>query len=162
MTYSVHAVDFDNPTHQSDFWILLNTYATDIMGGGVPLSENIKDKLIKDLASSSIAYSFIAYDGSTAIGLLNSFLGYSTFYAAPLLNIHDLVVIPEYRGKGISTLLLQSAEDKAKSLGCCKLTLEVLENNKVAQHAYHRFGFAGYELDPTAGKALFFDKKLTK
>ncbi|MFN8415696.1 MAG: GNAT family N-acetyltransferase [Cytophagaceae bacterium] len=162
MSYSIFDVDFKNPTHQSDFWILLNTYATDIMGGGTPLSETIKDKLIKDLASSSIAYSFIAYDGSKAIGLLNSFLGYSTFYAAPLLNIHDLVVIPEYRGKGISTLLLQAAEDKAKSLNCCKLTLEVLENNTVAQRAYHRFGFASYELDPSAGKALFFDKKLTK
>jgi ribosomal protein S18 acetylase RimI-like enzyme len=160
--FSIYAVDFKNPIHQTDFWKLLNTYALDNMGGGQPLAENMKEKLIKDLDISPIAYSFIAYDGSKAIGLLNSFLGYSTFYAAPLLNIHDLVVIPEYRGRGVSTLLLQTAEDKAKSLSCCKLTLEVLENNTVAQRAYHRFGFAGYELDPSAGKALFFEKKLTK
>lgn len=160
--YSVRPVDFTHPSQQIDFWSLLNAYASDIMGGGHPLSENIKDKLIQDLATSSIAYSFIAYDGNQAIGLLNSFLGYSTFYAAPLLNIHDLVVTPHYRGKGISKLLLQAAEDKARELKCCKLTLEVLENNTIARQAYITFGFASYELDPTAGKALFFDKKLTK
>jgi ribosomal protein S18 acetylase RimI-like enzyme len=55
---------------------------------------------------------------------------------------------------------LQSAEQIAIELGCCKLTLEVLEHNYIAQKAYRSFGFAGYELNPNMGKALFWEKKL--
>ena len=39
-----------------------------------------------------------------------------------------------------------------QSLGCCKLTLEVLEGNKLAQAAYIANGFAGYQLDPEMGQ----------
>ncbi len=37
---------------------------------------------------------------------------------------------------------LQKAEAIAVTLGCCKLTLEVLEGNKLAQAAYIANGFA--------------------
>jgi hypothetical protein len=40
------------------------------------------------------------------------------------------------------------------------MTLEVLEGNVAAQAAYQSCGFAGYELDPCMGKALFWKKKL--
>ena len=47
-----------------------------------------------------------------------------------------------------------------KELGCCKLTLEVLSNNVSALRVYDHAGFAPYVLDPTAGQALFLEKKL--
>ena len=53
-----------------------------------------------------------------------------------------------------------AAEAIALSLGCCKLTLEVLEGNTVAHAAYKACGFAGYELAPNIGKAMFWQKKL--
>jgi len=56
--------------------------------------------------------------------------------------------------------LLAEAEQIAIGLGCCKLTLEVLEGNAVAQAAYKASGFAGYQLDPKMGKAMFWQKKL--
>jgi ribosomal protein S18 acetylase RimI-like enzyme len=71
-----------------------------------------------------------------------------------------MIVAPEYRGRGISKRLLARAEEMAKNLGCCKLTLEVLEGNKIAQAAYMAYGFEGYELNPKMGKALFWQKKL--
>jgi ribosomal protein S18 acetylase RimI-like enzyme len=55
---------------------------------------------------------------------------------------------------------LQAAEEEALRRCCCKLTLEVLSNNQVAQTAYRKAGFAGYQLDPKAGQALFWQKKL--
>ena len=76
------------------------------------------------------------------------------------MNVHDLVVAPEYRGRGISKKLLAKAEEIARELGCCKLTLEVLEGNKVAQAAYRAYGFDGYELNPETGKALFWQKSI--
>ena len=93
-------------------------------------------------------------------GLVICFEGFSTFSCRPLLNIHDVVVTKNHRGKGLAKRMLQRAEDIALRLGCCKLTLEVLEGNVVAQAAYRAVGFAGYELDPRMGKAMFWEKKL--
>jgi ribosomal protein S18 acetylase RimI-like enzyme len=56
--------------------------------------------------------------------------------------------------------MLEVAEAVALRLGCCKMTLEVLEGNVVAQAAYKSCGFASYELDPRMGKAMFWEKKL--
>ena len=52
------------------------------------------------------------------------------------------------------------AEKLAHDLRCCKLTLEVLSENHVAQRAYVRAGFRPYVLDPTAGHALLMVKSL--
>ena len=46
------------------------------------------------------------------------------------------------------------------SLGCCKLTLEVLEGNKTAQAAYVANGFVGYQLVSEMGQAMFWQKKI--
>ena len=88
------------------------------------------------------------------------FEGFSTFACKPLLNIHDIIVAKAHRGHGIAKSLLAKAEEIALSLGCCKLTLEVLEGNIVAQAAYKASGFAGYALDLKMGMALFWQKKL--
>jgi hypothetical protein len=40
------------------------------------------------------------------------------------------------------------------------MTLEVLEGNRVAQAVYKSQGFAGFELDPKMGKAMFWQKLL--
>ena len=77
-----------------------------------------------------------------------------------MLNIHDVIVIEKYRGRGISKKMLNKAEEIAISLGCCKLTLEVLEGNTIAQGAYKSCGYSGYELNPKMGKAMFWQKKL--
>jgi ribosomal protein S18 acetylase RimI-like enzyme len=56
--------------------------------------------------------------------------------------------------------MLDKLEEIARSKGCCKLCLEVLEGNVRAQKVYKSFGFASYQLDPSMGKALFWNKKL--
>ena len=85
-------------------------------------------------------------------------MGFSTFKCQPLINIHDLAVIKTFRGQGISQALLSKLEQLALKKGCCKITLEVLEGNIVAQNAYQKFGFAGYQLDPNMGKAMLWQK----
>jgi ribosomal protein S18 acetylase RimI-like enzyme len=54
--------------------------------------------------------------------------------------------------------MMEKVESVAKERGACKVTLEVLEGNKVAQNSYAKFGFSGYELDPEMGKAIFWEK----
>jgi GNAT superfamily N-acetyltransferase len=95
-----------------------------------------------------------------AVGLANCFIGYSTFAAAPLVNIHDLAVLPGHRGTGIGKALLVAVEAEALKRGACKITLEVLSGNP-ARHLYAREGYGDYQLDPATGHALFWQKRLT-
>lgn len=153
-------VDYNNPQQGSDLVLLLDSYARDPMGGGEALGQYVKDNLVKELSKRDFGLSLIAYVNSQPAGLLNAFEGFSTFACKPLLNIHDIVVLEEFRGFQLSQLLLQALEKIARAKGCCKITLEVLEGNAIAQRAYQKAGFAGYELDPQMGRAMFWQKKL--
>lgn len=152
--------DLNTPAHADAMVRLMDEYALDAMGGGEGLSDYAKASLAAELAKRKTAHVVLAFVNAEPAGLLVCLEGFSTFACKPLLNIHDVMVALPYRGKGLSKLLLQKAEDIAIGLGCCKLTLEVLEGNHIAQSAYKAFGFSGYELNPQIGKALFWEKKL--
>ncbi len=152
--------DLANPIHGSAIVELLNEYARHDMGGGTELSDFVKENLVAELGKRAGVHVILAFDGDIPAGLAICFEGFSTFACKPLLNIHDVVVNSEYRRRGISKKLLFRAEEIAASLGCCKLTLEVLEGNVIAQSAYLSCGYSGYQLNPSAGKALFWQKKL--
>ncbi len=154
------AADYLLPEHGAAIVQLMDEYARDPMGGGQGLSDYAKVNLVATLAQRSTARSILAYVDDQPVGLINCFEGFSTFACAPLLNIHDVIVSREFRGQGLSKLMFAKVEEMARELGCCKLTLEVLAGNRVAQGAYRACGFAGFELDPAMGQALFWQKKL--
>jgi GNAT superfamily N-acetyltransferase len=153
--------DYNDPVHQQAILLLLDAYARDPMGGGQGLDEEVKRNLLPRLAEQPGAFSILACVDGQPAGLVNCFQTLSTFRARPLINIHDVTVLPEYRGRGLSTAMLRKVEEIARQRGCCKLTLEVLEGNEIARRAYRKFGFGGYELDPALGQALFWEKKLS-
>lgn len=158
MKVEVLMADYLNEQHAVDVGFLLNHYAEDPMGGGLPLSDFIKENLAVELSKVPHAFSVICYVDGKPAGLINCFEVFSTFKCKPLINIHDIVVVNEFRGLGISQSMLAKVEERAKDRGCCKITLEVLEGNGVARNSYIKFGFDGYELDPKMGKALFWQK----
>ncbi len=157
---NVRRVNYRDPSDAQALVMLLDAYARDPMGGGEGLAEEVKTRLCGDLAAHPLASSFIAWRDEQAVGLANCIEGYSTFKARPLLNIHDIAVLPAHRGQGVGQALLAAAEGHARERGCCKLTLEVLTGNAVALRSYERFGFAPYALDPAAGQASFMQKWL--
>jgi ribosomal protein S18 acetylase RimI-like enzyme len=152
--------DLSIPKHARAVISLMDEYARDPMGGGNGLSDYAKTNLIPELAKRQTARVILAFVEDLPAGLVICLEGFSTFACQPLLNIHDAIVSLPYRGRGLSKLMLQTAENMAIELGCCKLTLEVLEHNYLAQKAYRSVGFNGYELNPEMGKALFWEKKL--
>lgn len=162
MKIDVKVVDYQHPQQGQDLVALLNAYALDPMGGGEPLAADVAANLVARLAELDHALSLICYVDGEPAGLTNAFYGFSTFKAKPLINIHDIAVNPAFRGLGISQLMLDKLEQIAREKGCCKVTLEVLEGNTVAQNAYRKAGFAGYELDPKMGQALFWQKSLSE
>ncbi|MBV8636229.1 MAG: GNAT family N-acetyltransferase [Burkholderiaceae bacterium] len=139
---------------------MLDSYAHDPMGGGEGLREDVKQKLVAALAQRPHAFSLLAFDGELPVGLVNCFEGFSTFAAKPLVNIHDVAVLPAYRGKGVAQLMMAEVERIAVERGCCKLTLEVLGSNQGAKALYQKLGYGGYQLGSATGVAEFWQKKL--
>lgn len=56
--------------------------------------------------------------------------------------ICGMAVLPAHRNKGIGTRFMSVAEDKAKLLGYCKLSLVVFAENSAAQRLYARHDYA--------------------
>lgn len=139
---------------------LMECYAKDPMGGAEALAPEVVSGLCDALAEQPGAISVIAWDGGQAIGLINAFVGFSTFKAKPLLNIHDIIVRPAWRQRGVCSAMLEHIQTLAQRRGYCKLTLEVLEGNTAARQSYQRFGFVDYQLRPEYGSARFMEKPL--
>jgi ribosomal protein S18 acetylase RimI-like enzyme len=152
--------DLGDPRHAQAVVHLLNVYASDPMGGGKPLAESVKKNLVAELRRRSAVRAVLAFAGEEAAGLAICMEGFSTFACRPLLNVHDFVVIGKYRGQGVAKALMAGVEQLARRIGCCKITLEVLEGNIVAQALYRSSGFAGYKLDPKLGKAMLWQRWL--
>ena len=152
--------DYNNEQHGKDLLMLLNAYALDPMGGGEALSEFSQNNLIATLAKRAEMFTVLCYVDDEPAGIVNCVEGFSTFNCKPLINIHDCGVLSKYRGLGLTAKMFSEVEQIARNKECCKLTLEVLEGNIIAQNAYKKFGFSGYELDPELGKAIFWQKKL--
>lgn len=151
---------YSNPVHAEALGLLLNHYAQDPMGGGHALSADLLQQLPAELAKRPHAFSVLAFVGGEPAGLVNCFEGFSTFACRPLVNVHDVVVKEAFRGLGLSQKMLQKVEEIARQRGCCKITLEVLEGNAVAQASYRKFGFDDSIFDPAHGRMLFWSKVL--
>ena len=153
-------VRYDAPAHAAALLDLLDHYARDPAGGGEPLSDFARDNLVASLAARPFIFSVLAFDGDTAVGLINAIEGFSTFACRPLVNVHDVVVAASHRGKGIAARLFAEVEAIARERGACKLTLEVLDGNVSARALYRRLGFSAYQLAPAMGQAQFLHKWL--
>ena len=70
------------------------------------------------------------------------------------------MVLPAFRRKGGGRRLLESVEGKARELGCCKLTLEVMGKNDRACVRTRLPVLAGTRGKEDAGTAIFLSKPL--
>jgi len=138
--------DFDDPVHRGGILDIIDSYARDPIGGGAPLAADVRERLVASLHDHPTTRVLLAFADAVPVGTAICFLGFSTFRAKPLLNIHDLAILPEWRGKGLGRALLGAAEELARREGCCKLTLEVQEDNLRARGLYESFGFGDFVL----------------
>jgi len=152
--------DFSNPDHARDLVALLDEYARGDMGSGEPLPETTMRDLPAALAQRPTAHALLAYVDGQPAGLAIYFEGFSTFACKPLVNLHDFMVSSRFRGQGIAQRLLIALDEAALRLGCCKVTLEVLEGNLPAQALYRKQGYQAYQLQDANGQAIFWQKKL--
>ena len=147
--------DFENPAHLTALVDLLNSYITDPMGGGVALNKLEQLRLVDGLASHPSALVLFMLCDESVAGFATCFVNFSTFNVKSYLNIHDFFVLPSFRGQGHGRKLMEQLVVLSQERKYCKITLEVREDNAVAQALYKGFGY-----DACDPNMLFWTKKL--
>jgi GNAT superfamily N-acetyltransferase len=153
--------NYSDPVHARGIVDVLDSYARDPKGGGVPLRPDVRARLVPALREHPTALVLLALADSGPIGVAVCFIGFSTFEARPLVNVHDLAVLPQHRGQGVGRALLAGVEQRARARGCCKLTLEVQDDNEPARRLYARFGFRDFVVGDS-GTTRFLAKSLER
>lgn len=161
MSIEIREMDFGDEAHAAGLLSVLDGYASEEMGGGAPLAPDVRQRLIPELREQANALVLLAFEGGVVVGIATCFFGFSTFAARPLLNVHDLAVLPASRRRGIGRALLVAAEQRARARGCAKLTLEVREDNTRARSLYQQCGFHDFELAGASYRTYFLAKALS-
>lgn len=156
---SVRLADYSDLSDMEAIARLMHGYSADVMGGNNPLPDEICNQIATALDEFGGAATVLAFANDEAVGLITVLKSFSTFKIKPVLNLHDVFVDPYWRGKGVARLMLGKVEELAMDMNCCKLTLEVLSNNKGAQALYKSSGFEPYILLDGAGEARFWEKQ---
>ena len=76
------------------------------------------------------------YDGDAIVGYYSLFLQDNSE-----CELNNLCVAPAYRHKGIGEALLKHAFEVAGELGCGRMKIGIVEENKVLKKWYEAFGF---------------------
>jgi ribosomal protein S18 acetylase RimI-like enzyme len=145
MSLTILLADLNNAEHQRSIVDLLDMYCRDQFGDLKPLANDARENLIPGLLKHGGARVFLAYEGQIPLGVAICMIGFSSFRGKPLINIHDIAVCPEARGRGVGRKLLNAVTNEAKNLGCCKVTLEVRSDNVRAMSLYQNVGFKSSE-----------------
>jgi len=135
-------VDLNKEEHRQQLIRLLDTYMQDEMGGGGSMTEMLAPQILDGLINYPGYLGFFVLIDDQFAALANCNRNFSTFKAKPLINIHDLIVHPDFRGKGAGKFLLNGITSYAEKNGCCRINLEVRNDNMIAQHLYKKCGFA--------------------
>lgn len=135
---------------------LLDMYCQDFFGNHAPLENEVRYGVISRLKEAG-GTCFLARDEESYVGLAICLPSFSSFRARPLLNVHDIAVVPHQRGKGIGRALLGAIEQEARRRGCAKITLEVRSDNALAMDLYRRCGYRGSEPE-----TLFWSRELSE
>ena len=123
-------------------------YALDPCSGrgprAAPLPPETLEALVPAMRRHGNVFVVLAVGEGAAEGSLGHatcVLSFSTYAAAPVLNVHDVFVRAEHRCKGVGRALLEVAMAEGRRRGARKATLEVLNDNAVAEALYRKVGF---------------------
>lgn len=92
-------------------------------------------KSITEELTNDVAYYAVMRCGKETV----AYAGMWTFLDEA--HITNIAVRRAYRGRGLGKAVMQHMIDKARARGAKRMTLEVRENNTVAQTMYAAFGF---------------------
>ncbi len=141
MEFLFEKIDLNKSEHVDGLLSLMNDYMLDPMGLNAPLADDLATNIIKGLKDQSNYLGFLVKSENEYVALANCFIGFSTFKAKQLINIHDFIVTPSFRKNKAGKFLMDSIIDFGKNNGFCKVTLEVRDDNFKAQNLYKKVGY---------------------
>lgn len=104
----------------------------------LPLSRDfIAERIARD---ESVIFIAVDSDGA-ALGFVQMFPTFSSIDAHRTWLLGDLFTTPDARGKGVGTLLMNTARDFARLSGAKGMTLETATDNFSAQRLYESLGY---------------------
>jgi GNAT superfamily N-acetyltransferase len=107
----------------------------------VPNAAKQKQALEMILGDPRIGRIYVAREGGSVVGMLSTLYTVSTAEGGKAAWLEDMVVLHEYRGRGIGAALLAYAVVGAREEGCMRLTLLSDEDNAQAHSVYAAEGF---------------------
>ncbi len=112
--------------------------------GATPPDPEALEELLTALLTTGFSDFVLAQtemDGGEIMGCIQINYRLSTWAAAPYAYIEDFYLVPQFRGRGVGTKLLDYACQRAEAKGCQFIQLDVREANKAAARLYARYGF---------------------
>lgn len=161
MKLEIRRADLANAVDAQAVLDLLDRYARDPFGAGAPLVDDAKERLLPGLRAHPTTLPIVAWRDGAPVGIALCFIGFSSFAANRLVNVHDLFVGEEARGSGLGRKLLEAVAGEARKLGAVRVTLEVLEKNARARGVYDAAGFRPRRDAPAKDWTLFLSKDLS-
>lgn len=155
MELSIRNVNLQDEIHAQHVVKLLNDYMNDPMGNNSTMPKGMGAQIISGLKKHPAYLGFFAMCEEEYAGLANCNVGFSTFQARPLINIHDFIVAPEFRNQGIGHFLLRAIINYAVDNNFCRVNLEVREDNLSAKSLYRKMGFSD-----CVPRMMFWERKI--
>ncbi len=87
---------------------------------------------------------YIAEDKGNLIGFASFSIRDVIRYAKPIAELDELLVLEEYRKKGVGKQLMEKVETKAKERNCYRLFIESHYDHKAAHKFYESLGYTNY------------------
>jgi ribosomal protein S18 acetylase RimI-like enzyme len=97
---------------------------------GTQLDRTDATVLVASDEDAVAGYAYVAIDGYDYLSL-----------RGPAGILHDIIVTPELRGRGVGRLLLEAAFDYVKARGVPRIVLSTAAQNEAAQRLFARAGF---------------------
>jgi ribosomal protein S18 acetylase RimI-like enzyme len=102
----------------------------------------ILDSAIEEmLAKEGLGILLIAIENSQVIGFAVISFSWTLEHGGKSAWLDELYVLPEYRGRGVGSMLVGKVIEAAKKEGCKAIDLEVEEDHRRAERLYERKGF---------------------
>ena len=100
------------------------------------------------LSDPSLGTIYVARQGGRVVAMASLIRTLSTAEGGAAALFEDLVVLPDYRGRGIATALVQFVIAEARKQGLKRLSLLTDGDNARAQALYRKAGFTDSTMKP--------------
>ena len=93
------------------------------------------------ISSPAIGEIVVARESGSIIGMASLLYTVSTALGGPVAILEDMVVLPQARGAGVGSGLINCCQEIARLKGCKRITLLTDHNNFEAHRFYQQHGF---------------------